>query len=110
MPKIKVKPRASSAYCAPRLMPMRPVATKPCTECQLLTGRFDPHRRLLLAVRHKPDAEGERQFLVDAEELLPDPMAVPEVWIADGQRAQRFGNLCRIDRAGLGDRFDHHAS
>src|SRR6266700_3864491 len=104
MPKIRVKPRASSAYCAPRLMPMRPVATKPCMEYPLLAaGRFDLHRRLQLAVGHKPDAEGERQFLVDAEEILTDPVTGPQIGIANRQPPQHFGNLAGISRACFGD-------
>src|ERR1039458_6728802 len=111
MPKISVNPRASNAYCAPRLIPINPDSTKPSKLCSLLAGcSFYFLDRQFLAVDDHADAERQGKLLVDAEELFSYPLPLAEIGIVDRQRAQRFRDLLGIaDGAGLGDGFHYHA-
>src|SRR3954454_15681656 len=117
MPKINVKPSARSAYCAPRLTPIRPAETNSfiCLSgipvgCCLFAGcggLLDDG--LHLAVDDGADAEREGEFLVDAEELLTDPQTIAKIGIFHGKAAHRLRDLLGIgDRAGLGDRLGDH--
>src|SRR2546423_14882907 len=97
MPKISVNPRASSAYCAPRLTPINPVATSPSMARSSLAGRgFDALHRQQLAVDNEADTEREGQLLVDAEEFLSDPVALAKIGGVDRNCPQRFRDLLGI--------------
>src|ERR1700679_169253 len=103
MPKIRVKPRASRAYCAPRLNPM--VAA--CRNSAIASGgpagtnqsfrlgflAFDAH---VLAVLDDANAEREEQSLSNAEVFLAGPVAFTDVGVLNRHRAQNGGNLFRI--------------
>src|SRR3712207_7563215 len=62
---------------------------------------FDALHGLQLAVEDQADPERKGQLLVDAEELLPDPVAFPHALVLDGKRADRKSTRLNSSHANI---------
>src|ERR1700744_1787209 len=107
MPKIRVNPSASKAYCAPRLTPM--MAAWMNWSIRLLRLHLLPFHAQVLAVLDDADTEWELQFLGNTQLLLAAPVTVADVGIVHRHRAQCRGDLLGVVGAGDRDRFQGHA-
>src|SRR3982074_2333109 len=95
MPKIKVKPRASNAYCAPRLMPMMP-AWRNCSKNGSVRMRLHSGHSQILSILDNPHPKRKMQFLCYPILLLSGPVTFTDVGIVDRQFPK-----CRRDLVGI---------